>query len=171
MPPIISLIAAVGENMELGGSNQLLWHLPDDFTWFVNHTKGHAVVMGRKTMEALGAPLKKRRNLVVTRQSNLNVEGFEIFHQLDVALESAAQQGEKEIFIIGGGEIYKQSMEIADRIYLTRIQSSFPQADTFFPELGNQWVTVSSIHHPIDEKHAYEFDLQILEKANIEARH
>lgn len=162
--PVISLIAAAGENNELGAGNQLQWHLPDDFAWFIKHTRGHPVIMGRKTMESLGTPLKNRRNLVVTHSENELPQGFERFHTLEEALESAKTTENNEIFIIGGGQIFAISMDIADRIYLTRIHSAFPGADTFFPETGNQWVTVFSEQHGVDERHQYSFEFQILER-------
>jgi dihydrofolate reductase len=160
----ISLIAAVGENLELGAGNDLLWHLPDDFAWFVKHTRGHPVIMGRKTMDSLGKPLKNRRNLVVTQNAALQKEGFEIFLDLQSAIDSAAETEKEEIFIIGGGHIYRQSMEIADRLYITRVAATFPHADTFFPEIEGHWKLVFSESHDRDERHAHAFDLQVWEK-------
>lgn len=164
MPPHISLIAAVGENLELGAENNLLWHLPDDFAWFVEQTKNHVIVMGRKTMESLGKPLKNRRNLVVSRTATAVPDGFELFTSIHAAMDDALKTEEQEIFIIGGGEIYNQSMEIADRLYITRVHGEFPNADTFFPAWDATWEVVYFRHHPIDEKHAYSFDFIILKK-------
>jgi dihydrofolate reductase len=160
----ISLIAAVGENLELGAKNEMLWHLPDDFAWFVKHTKGHPIIMGRKTMESLGRPLKNRRNLVVTRNAGLIKEGFEIFPSMVAAIDSAKTTETDEIFIIGGGEIYKQSLPFTDRIYLTRVHTSFAHADTFFPPIGDDWMLAFSEKHVADERHQYDFEFQILER-------
>lgn len=164
VPVKISLIAAIGRNRELGASNDLLWHLPDDFAWFVRHTKGHPVIMGRRTMESLGKPLRNRRNLVVSRQKGLVSEGFEFFTDLNAALESAKQTEAEEIFIIGGGQIYEQSLAMADRLYITQVDAEFPAADTYFPEYGTNWKKIFSQFHDRDEKHAYTFEYQILER-------
>lgn len=165
MAAIISLIAAIGRKRELGAGNDLLWHLPDDFAWFVRHTKGHPVIMGRKTMESLGKPLRNRRNLVISRSSDLHNEGFEFFHDLESALASARETESEEIFIIGGGQIYLQSMDIADRLYITQVDAEFPKADTFFPAYGSEWKKTFSQFHDTDEKHEYTFEYQILERA------
>lgn len=166
MRPLISLIAAVGENLELGAENELLWHLPDDFAWFVQHTKGHVIIMGRKTMESLGKPLKNRRNLVVSRNLQHVADGFELFDSIDSAMESALTTESSEIFVIGGGEIYNQSIDMADRLYLTRVHARFDKADTFFPTWDAAWNIVYFRHHPVDEKHAVSFDFIILKKNN-----
>lgn len=164
MPPHVSLIAAVGENLELGADNGLLWHLPDDFAWFVHHTKGHPVIMGRKTMESLGKPLKNRRNLVVSRSSEPMPEGFETFGSISDAIESAKLTEAVELFIIGGGEIYKQSIDLSDRLYITRVHAAFPSADTFFPAWDASWNIAYFRHHPADEKHQFNFDFIILKR-------
>lgn len=159
------MIAAIGNNLELGANNELLWHLPDDFKWFVQRTKGHPVIMGRKTMESLGKPLKNRRNIVITRQDNLAFEGFDIVNSMDRALEIAAQsEGSDEIFIIGGGEIYKQSIENADRLYITKVLADFPEATAFFPVIPDHWNVIYYEHRDMDENHKYPFDFMILEK-------
>lgn len=164
----ISLIAAVGENLELGADGELLWHLPDDFAWFVNHTKGHPIIMGRKTMESLGKPLKNRRNLVVSRIHKSVPEGFELYSSIPAAIDQARMTEEHEIFIIGGGEIYRQSMDIADRLYITRVHGVFDKADTFFPAWDASWEIAYFRHHPADEKHAHDFDFIILKRTRSE---
>lgn len=164
MAALISLIAAVGEHLELGAKNDLLWHLPDDFRWFVNKTKGHTVVMGRKTMESLGKPLKNRRNIAITSNPTAMLEEFDLAPSLDMALNMARESEAEEIFIIGGGQIYKQSMEIADRLYITRVHGVFPDADTWFPAIGNDWQVVQSTPHGVDEKHAFAFEFLTFER-------
>jgi dihydrofolate reductase len=165
MATAISMIAAVGEHLELGAANDLMWHLPDDFRWFVNHTKGHPVVMGRKTMESLGKPLKNRTNIVISRNADTVQEGFEHAPNLDAAVQRALQLDSQEIFIIGGGQIYTEAMPMATRLYITRVKSTFPQADTFFPAIDSSWQVVFQELHEADEKHAFAFEFLIFEKA------
>lgn len=164
MATAISMIAAVGEHLELGAGNDLMWHLPDDFRWFVNHTKGHPVIMGRKTMESLGKPLKNRTNIVISRNADSIQEGFEYAPSLDVAIERALALDAHEIFIIGGGQIYAEAMPLATRLYITRVKSIFPQADTFFPAIDTSWKQVFQELHEKDEKHAHAFEFLIFEK-------
>lgn len=152
----ITLIAAVGNNYELGLNNDLLWHLPDDFKWFVQQTKGKAVIMGRKTMESLGKPLKGRLNIVISRQ-NINHEGFIGVSSIQEAIKEAAKFSE-EIMVIGGGEIYKQTIDIADKLLITRVNSVFPRADVFFPNIDENWRVVNDEYHPMDEKHKFDFN-------------
>jgi dihydrofolate reductase len=163
----ISAIAAVGKGLELGAGNDLLWHLPDDFSWFVQHTRGKPVIMGRKTMQSLGKPLKNRLNIVITRNPECVIEGFYAVDSLEKALEYAKSQYDDEIFIIGGGEIYKQSLTLLDKLYITEVDGFFTGADTYFPEYDKTlWNEVFREHHPTDEKHNYAFDFVILERKN-----
>lgn len=150
--------------MELGAKNDLLWHLPDDFRWFVNKTKGHPVVMGRKTMESLGKPLKNRRNIAITSKPELMLDGFEFATSLPQALAMAAETEKEEIFVIGGGQIYSQSIQTADRLYITRVKGIFPGADTWFPAIDQSWEVVEQTSHDVDEKHAYAFDFLTFER-------
>jgi dihydrofolate reductase len=161
---IISAIAAIGKNRELGAGNELLWHLPDDFAWFVKHTKGHPVIMGRKTMESLGKPLKNRKNIVISRNAQLIYPGFEHANSLEEAISLSKTEITDEIFIIGGGEIYTASLKILDRLYITEVNAAFAHADTFFPEYGTAWTEIFREHHTADEKHEYAFDFVILER-------
>ena len=155
------MIAAVAENRVIGKDNDLVWRLPDDMKFFMQKTTDHHVIMGRKNFESLPpkfSPLPNRTNIVVTRQKNLNIEGTTVVNSIEEALSLAKQNGEKEAFIIGGGEIYKLGLDIADTMYLTEIKHSF-DGDAFFPEYdSSQWKEVERINHPIDEKHKYEFD-------------
>lgn len=161
----ISAIAAVGKGLELGAGNHLLWHLPDDFSWFVQHTRGKPVIMGRKTMESLGKPLKNRLNIVITRNHASVQEGFYGTNSIENAIQYAKSQYDDEIFIIGGGEIYLQSLPILNKLYLTEVDGYFPAADTFFPNFEKAlWKETFRQHHSKDEKHEYAFDFVILEK-------
>ena len=154
---IISIIAALGKNNEIGQGNRLLCRLPDDLKRFKEITSGRAVIMGRKTFESLpqGA-LPNRKNIVVSRNKDLKIEGATVYSSLDYALIKLMD--EQEVFIIGGGQIYQQALAIADRLYLTKIHAGFPDADVFFPEINyREWREVSRETHPADEKHPYSF--------------
>ena len=158
---IISMIAAMGKNRVIGKDNDIPWHLPDDFRFFKNKTKGHYVLMGRKNWESLPPkfqPLPDRPNVIITRQENYVANGGEVLNTLESALELARKNKEDEVFIIGGGEIYRMGLAYADKIYLTEIEGEFDGQVTF-PEFSkNKWKEVERIHHPVDERHQYAFD-------------
>jgi dihydrofolate reductase len=152
---MITLIAAVAENNALGKDNQLLWHLPDDFKRFKGLTTGHYIIMGRKTFESFPKPLPNRTHVIISRQKNYQPEGCIVVDSLDKAI--AVCPKDQETFIIGGGEIYNQSIEIADKLDITKVHQSF-EADTFFPEIDlNKWKLFSVEFHPKDEKHQFDF--------------
>jgi len=136
---MITIIAATGENNSLGKDNDLVWHLPDDFKRFKELTSGNYILIGRKTFESFPKPLPNRKHLIITRQKDYKVpENCFVFDTIENAIDFSKNQ---DIWIIGGGgEIYKQSMEIADRIELTRVHSEF-EADTFFPEIGEEEIS------------------------------
>jgi dihydrofolate reductase len=162
----ISLIAAMSKNRVIGKNNDLPWRLPDDMKYFQKTTKGHVVIMGRKNFDSLPAnfkPLPNRTNVILTRNKDLVVEGCEIFTELTEAINFAKDCKEEELFIIGGGEVYKQSLHLADRIYLTRINHEI-EGDTYFPKLTPEWKVIEEIHHPNDNRHQYNFDFLIFEK-------
>ena len=165
---IISLVVAVADDNAIGGNNGLLWHLPNDFRFFKNVTWGMPVIMGRKTFDSMaGKPLPGRTNIVITRDvSGLSATGFVHFvSTIDMALQKAAETDCKEIFIIGGGEIYKQSLTIANKIYLTRVHGKFPEAHVFFPAFDNLGFKMTEkISMQQDEKHAYDYDFEVWEK-------
>jgi len=151
----ITLIAAASENDALGKNNGLVWHLPDDFKRFKKLTTGHHIIMGRKTFETFPEPLPNRIHVVITRDKTYKKFGAIVVHSIKEALEIAKQDDQP--FIIGGGEIYKQGLEYADKIELTRVHSEF-SADTFFPHIDeNKWELVNEEHHPKDEKHEFPF--------------
>ena len=155
---MITLIAAVAENNALGKDNQLLWHLPDDFKRFKNITTGHYIIMGRKTFESFPKPLPNRIHVIITRQKDYSPENCIVVDSLPKAISACPK--EVEIFIIGGGEIYNQSIEIADKLDITKVHQSF-EADTFFPEIDvNQWKLVSAEFHPKDQKHQTDFTFE-----------
>jgi dihydrofolate reductase len=152
----ITLIAAAAKNNALGKDNQMIWRLPDDFKRFKQLTTGHHIIMGRKTLESMNGPLPNRTNVVITRQEDYTYEGCIIVNSLETALAACPQ--DEEVYIIGGGEIYKQSIAIADKIELTRVLGISPEADAYFPEIDTEnWILTESVFHGKDEKHGYEF--------------
>lgn len=161
------MIAAMGSNRVIGKDNDIPWHLPDDFRYFKETTESHHVIMGRKNWESLPPkfqPLPNRPNQVITRQLDYVANGAAIFTSLEVALSSAKQANESEAFIIGGGEIYREGLSFADKIYLTEINGAF-EGQTTFPEFNRQeWKEVSREHHHTDERHEFSFDFVIYTK-------
>lgn len=127
----ISMIAAVGKNNELGKSNDLIWHFHKDMVFFRETTTGATVLMGRKTFESLPKALPKRRNIVITSDLNYTAEGAEVCHSIDEALELCKND---KVFILGGGRIYQQFIDMANSLYLTEIDAVCPDADTYFPD-------------------------------------
>ncbi|MEK7471589.1 MAG: dihydrofolate reductase [Patescibacteria group bacterium] len=161
---MISLIAAIGKNNELGKGNTLLWHLPADMKHFKEITTLHPVIMGRKTFESIGKPLPNRRNIVITRNLNYKMDGVELVYSLNEALDLFPNQNE-EIFIIGGAELYKQTMPVADKLYITHIDAEDKDADAFFPEIiPIVWNEISHIEHKIDEKNIFPYTFSIYKK-------
>ena len=161
---MISLIAAIGKNNELGKKNTLLWDLPADMKHFRETTRGHTVIMGQKTFESIGRPLPNRRNIVVTRDDNFKIEGIEISMSLEDTLASFANSTE-EVFVIGGGQIYKQSIEKADRLYITHVDMEDKEADTFFPEIiPIVWNEVKHEEHKKDSDNPFNYTFSIYEK-------
>ncbi len=167
---IVSMIAAMGKNRVIGKDNDIPWHLPDDFKYFKNTTKGHHVIMGRKNWESLPhtfQPLPGRPNLVITRQETYQAEGAQILPSLEDALKAAEENQEEEAFIIGGGEIYRMGLAYADRIYLTEIDGEFDGQVTF-PEFDkSMWQERTREHHQKDDRHAYAFDFVVYSKEVI----
>jgi len=131
---IISIIAAISENRVIGMNNRLPWCIPEDIKRFKEITKGHTVIMGRKTFESIGELLVERKNIIITRQNNYRVPKAKIFHSIEEVFKCLKKSKEKEIFIIGGEEIFKQTIEFADRIYLTIIHKNII-GDSFFPAI------------------------------------
>jgi len=164
---LISMIAAMGSNRVIGKDNDIPWHLPDDFRFFKDSTKNHHVIMGRKNWESLPKkfqPLPDRTNIVITRQTNYSAEGALVVSTLDAALKLAKETIEQEAFVIGGGEIYRMALALANRIYLTEINAPFDGQVTF-PEFDKtEWKEISRMHHGIDERHAFSFDFVTYEK-------
>jgi len=150
---MISLIAAIGENYVLGMNGKLPWHLPMDFAWFKSKTLNRPMIMGRKTYDAIGKPLPKRLNIVISRYPQMDKDCLVWVSSLKKAVEIAGDRhgfDTSEIMVIGGGEIYSQSMRLADRIYLTEIAAS-PSGDAFFPNFDKSlWTKKILAEHAAD---------------------
>ena len=153
----LTIIVAAGENDAIGKDNKLIWHLSNDLKRFKQLTSGHCIIMGRKTFESFPKPLPNRTHIVITRQNDYKVpEGIIVVHTLEDALDAARK--DKQPFIIGGGEIYKQTIDIADKVELTRVHHSFEGADTFFPKIDSEkWQEVSNTFHDKDDQHEFAF--------------
>ena len=134
----VSIIAAVGRNLELGRGNDLIWHFKEDMKFFKETTMGSSVIMGRKTFESLPKALPGRKNIVITNNESYSAEGAVTVHSVDEALKSADSQ---EVFVIGGGKIYEQLLPVADKLYLTEIEAECPEADTYFPGFNKEEYT------------------------------
>jgi len=130
--PLISLIACIGKNRELGYKNDLIWKIPEDMNYFKKTTRGHVVVMGQKTYQSIGKPLAGRINIVLSDDKKFSPEGVVIARSMDEALELARQNEKKEIFFIGGAYVYSQAIKFADKLYLTQVDDS-AKADAYFP--------------------------------------
>ncbi len=161
---MISLIVAASTNNAIGKNNQLLWHLPKDLKFFKNTTWAMVVIMGRKTFESVNKPLPGRLNIVITSNKDWKAAGTTVASNLQEAIELAKAENFKELFIIGGGEIYRQSMALADKIYITRVHAKL-EGDTFFPEIHQAyWELGSKEDFKADDKHAYDFSFEVWNK-------
>jgi dihydrofolate reductase len=155
---MITLIAAASENNALGKDNQLVWHLPNDFKRFKEITSGHYIIMGRKTFESFPKPLPNRTHIIITRQKNYKVENCIVVNSIKEAIDASPKN--EDIFIIGGAEIYNQSIDFADKIELTRVHANF-EADAYFPEINTtNWKLTFEEKHKKDEKHNFDFTFQ-----------
>lgn len=160
---MISLIVAMDRNRVIGKDNKLPWHLPADLAYFKRITMGHPIIMGRKTFESIGRPLPGRENIVVTRNRSFQPEGCTVIHSIDDIQKIAAER-DKEVFVIGGAELFQASLPFADRLYITKIDASFP-GDTFFPSFYEEdWRLVSSEKGPKDEKNPYDYVFLLYER-------
>jgi dihydrofolate reductase len=179
----ISIISAIGKNNEIGKKNDLLWSLPADMKHFRETTRGHAVVMGQKTFESLavdengkqiGRLLPNRRNIILTLDKNFKAQGAEIVYSIEELIDllkketpsplghsplSGGDKVDKEIFIIGGGMIYKLFIDLADKLYITHVNEEFPDAEIFFPEIDlTKWQKIKSIFHSADAENKYDLE-------------
>lgn len=159
---MITLIAAAAENNALGKNNEMIWHLPDDFKRFKKLTSGHDIILGRKTYESLDGPLPNRKHIIITRQKDyvqqVDSSCCTVVESIEEAI--AKTNSSVENFVIGGGEIYKLALPLADKIELTRVHGSF-EADAYFPEFDTvDWLLENEEYHPKDERHKIDFTYQ-----------
>jgi dihydrofolate reductase len=163
---MLTLIAAVSENNALGKNNQMIWHLPNDFKRFKTITTGHFIIMGRKTFESFPKPLPNRTHIIITNQKNYSVPE-NCFSVSNLTKAIAICPKNEEIFIIGGGEIYKQAIDLANKIELTKVHATF-EADTFFPDFDlERWELKAEEKHRKDEKHQFEYSFLTYSKKGL----
>lgn len=155
---MLTIIAAVADNGVIGNGNSLIWHISEDLRFFKKTTSGHAVIMGRKTYESIGRPLPNRRNIVVSRSARTPVEGIEWAASLEDAYQMTRNE---EAFVIGGGEIYRQAIDLAERLILTEVHFPF-EGDCYFPALDkNRWKEVSREDFARGEKFEHPFSFTV----------
>ena len=163
----LSIIVAASENNVIGRNNDLPWHLPADLKYFKETTMGHCVVMGRKNYESIPPkfrPLQGRTNIVITRQQDYKADGAVVVNSIQEAIDYSKNKNETECFITGGGEIFSQSLQYSEKIYLTRIHAVI-EGDIHFPELKmNEWKEVSRKDVLPDEKNKYSFSFLVYER-------
>lgn len=157
----ISMIAAIAHDRIIGVDNQMPWHLPADFAWFKQQTLGKPIVMGRKTYESVGCPLPGRLNIVISRDSNLKIDGVTCVCSIEEAIQTAGDC--EELMVIGGGSIYQAFLPKAQRLYLTFVDAKIT-GDTQFPDWGGNWKQVESQQRASDDKNKYPMTFVILER-------
>lgn len=156
---MIKIIVAISKNRVIGDSNRLIWNLPADLKRFKEITTGHPIVMGRKTYESIGRPLPNRRNIIITRDNSFEVEGCEVVNSIEEALLLT----NNDCFIIGGGEIYKQTIHLSEKIYMTQVDEEF-EGDTSFPELDKSWYVSKEEVFQKDEKNPHNYSFIFYER-------
>ncbi len=157
----VNIVVAISSNYVIGKNNKLLWHLPNDLKHLNDIISGNTVIMGRKTFDSIENPINNSRNIIITHQ-NIQIEGCEVAHSISDALTLSAN--EDEVFILGGADIYRQSLPITDRIYLTIVHHQF-DGDTFFPEINfAEWVETAHEDHQPDEKNKLPYSFITLER-------
>ncbi|MGC4013226.1 MAG: dihydrofolate reductase [Luteolibacter sp.] len=161
----ISLVVAAADNNAIGKDNKLLWCLPNDMRFFKNITWGMVVIMGRKTLDSLGKPLRGRKNIVISRDPGRVQGDVVVADSLEGSLATARAMDVKEVFVIGGGEIYRQALPLANRIYITRVHTRPADADAFFPSFSEEeWKLVSCKDYEADDRHPYAYSFQYWER-------
>ena len=165
---ILSIIAAVSENNVIGKDNDLIWHMPAELKFFKETTLGHHIILGRKTFESFGKPLKNRTHIIITRNKDYSYpdSSVRVVHSLIDALNIAKNEVKDEAFILGGADIYKQSIDLVDQLYITEIKSSF-EGDAYFPEIDkSKWKEVSREEHQPDDRNKYPYAFVKYKKTN-----
>jgi len=160
----ISIIAAIADNNVIGKNNQLIWHIPEDLKHFKNLTTGHTIVMGRKTFESIGKVLPNRKTIIISRQIDFLAQGCIVVPTIEAALLLA--EDEKEVFVAGGGEIYRQVINhpCTNHLYITKISADF-EGDTYFPDIDpRQWELIDEDEHLPDNRNPYPFTFQLYKR-------
>lgn len=170
---MIHLVVAKSDNNVIGHDNQLIWHLPNDLKHFKEITTGHPIIMGRKTFESIGRALPNRTNIIITRNKNYSIENTKVAHSLNEAIE-IAKKIDEDIFILGGGKIYEQALDLVDILEVTEVHENF-EGDTYFPEIDlNVWKEISRIKHHKDEKNKFDYSFVRYERkldSNLKSYH
>lgn len=160
---MISLITAMDRNRLIGKDNDLPWHLPQDLKYFKEVTKGHAVIMGRKTFESIGKPLPHRENIIVTSNKELDIPNCQVMHSAEEAVRFAKSKNE-ECFVIGGSTLYAEILPFADKLYVTKIDETF-EGDRYFPEFSEaEWEIVSRRKGLKDDKNPYDYEFLVYQR-------
>lgn len=162
---MLSIIVAMDKNRLIGSRTALPWRLPADLAHFKAITLGHPIIMGRRTFDSIGKPLPGRRNIVLTGQP-LEIPGIEVFPSIEEPLRMLAEEGEEEVFIIGGATVYEQALPFVKKMYITKVDGEF-QGDVYFPAVDwSQWKEISSEERAVDEKNAYRMVFTVFEKVS-----
>ncbi|WP_026673559.1 dihydrofolate reductase [Alkalihalobacterium bogoriense] len=161
---MISFIVAMDKNRVIGKDNDLPWRLPADLAYFKKITVGHPIVMGRKTYDSIGRPLPKRENIVITRNKDFGPDGVTVMHSIEECVTWAKEHADEEIFVIGGAGIFKEMIDVVDRLYITYINDSF-EGDTYFPEWDeDNWLLKTEEKGVQDEKNNYEYYFRVYDR-------
>ena len=162
---ILSLIAAASDNNVIGKDNWMPWDLPAELAHFRTVTRGKTVIMGRKTFDAAGRPMPKRHNIIISRQADLVIPGVDVVSSLEEAIELAKKDDIEEICIIGGEQIYRLALPIADRIYLSRVHTPLEHGEAFFPEFSlEEWKETERVEYAADSENAIPFTMMTFER-------
>lgn len=161
---IISAIVAMSQNRVIGKHNKIPWYLPADLKYFKRTTIDHHIILGRKCYESIGRPLPKRTNIIITRNKAFEAEGCVVVNSIEDALRYSRNQEQSEVFIVGGGQIYEQSMKLWDRLYLTEVETEV-DGDIYFPKIDDkQWLIVNEKHQMADENNPYNYTFKVYER-------
>jgi len=161
----INCIVACSKNRAIGRENTIPWHLPADLKYFKKITSGNMIIMGRKTFESIGRPLPNRTNVIISRKTDLIIENCYVFNSLEKALDFANIKGEENVFIIGGGEIYKDSISKCNKLYFTEVDVKIDDATVYFPEISDKdWLLESEEKHLADDLNKYNYSFKIFSR-------
>jgi len=165
---IISAIVAVSNNNAIGIDNDLPWHMPADLKYFKETTKGHYVLMGRKSFDSVGRPLPGRTNIIITRNTEFQHSGIHVFNTISDGLLFAKNAEQEELFILGGSNIYSQTQNIWDKLYITKVDVHIPNATAFFPDINyKDWDLISEDPHKANEKNKYDYNFCLYQRKHL----